>query len=142
MIVASTTGQAKWLRSPTASVVSNEHGRAGLCHTTDIRGVYSSVRASRTSPARLARRACDGIEGLDLLRAGLKPRAVFLDSRMPRLDGAGVLAAMREDPALVPIPVVWMSGDRRQPPVVAAHLEKPFDVDALVVVLGALCEAD
>ena len=86
--------------------------------------------------------ACDGIEGLDLLRAGLKPRAVFLDSRMPRLDGAGVLAAMREDPALVPIPVVWMSGDRRQPPVVAAHLEKPFDVDALVVVLGALCEAD
>ncbi len=61
---------------------------------------------------------------------------------MPRLDGPGVLAAMKEDPALTPIPVVWMSGDRMQPPSVAAHLEKPFDLDKLVAVLGSLCEAD
>jgi len=59
---------------------------------------------------------------------------------MPRLDGAGVLAAMREDPALTPIPVVWMSSDRRQPPPVAAHLEKPFDMD-LVAILRSLGKA-
>ena len=86
--------------------------------------------------------ACDGAQGLDLLRAGLEPRAVFLDSRMPKLDGAGVLAAMRRDPALASIPVVWMSGDREQPLSVAAHLDKPFDLDDLVAVLGSLCEAD
>src|ERR1700694_5828709 len=87
------------------------------------------------SPSSGSRRSSPG--GY-LLRAGLQPRAVFLDNRMPRLDGAGVLAAMREDPALTSIPVVWMSGDRQQPPSVAAHLEKPFDMDELVAVLRSL----
>lgn len=84
----------------------------------------------------------DGAEGLSLLQEGLRPRAVFLDSRMPRLDGRGMLAAMKDDPVLSDIPVVWMSGDRRQPPPVAAVLEKPFSMDDVVSVLGSLCEAE
>ena len=116
--------------SPLVLVVEDDHElREALSELIESHGVR--VEAAR-----------DGAEGLDILRAGLEPRAVFLDSRMPRLDGAGVLAAMREDPALASIPVVWMSGDGRQRPAVAAHLEKPFDMDELVAVLGSLCEAD
>ena len=88
------------------------------------------------------RPARDGVEGLNLLQGGLRPHAVFLDNRMPRLDGVGVLAAMQDDPALVDIPIVWMSGDRRTPPSVSALLEKPFSVDDLVNVLGTVCAAD
>jgi CheY-like chemotaxis protein len=117
-------------KTPLVLLVEDDHDiRESLTELIESQGVR--VKAAR-----------DGAEGLDLLRAGLQPRAVFLDNRMPRMDGAGVLAAMREDPALASIPVVWMSGDRRQPPSVAAHLGKPFDMDELVAVLGSLCEAD
>jgi CheY-like chemotaxis protein len=88
------------------------------------------------------RGARDGIEGLNLLRAGLRPRAVFLDSWMPNLDGAGVLTAMTSDARLANIPVVWMSGDVAEPPSeVAAFLEKPFRVDTLLDLVRALYES-
>jgi CheY-like chemotaxis protein len=83
----------------------------------------------------------DGVEALDLLRTGPRPSAVFLDKWMPRLDGSGVLAAMKADPALTTIPVVWMSGDPGQPPSVAGRIEKPFDIEALLELLGSLCGA-
>jgi CheY-like chemotaxis protein len=86
--------------------------------------------------------ACDGLEALAVLRGGDRPAAVFLDHCMPKLDGAGVLAAMRADPALSDIPVVWMSADPGQPPAVAEHLRKPFDMEALLEVLGSLCGPD
>ncbi len=116
--------------APLVLVVEDDH---------ELREALSELIESHGVRVETAR---DGAEGLDILRAGLDPRAIFLDSRMPRLDGAGVLAAMREDPALASIPVVWMSGDTRQRPAVAAHLEKPFQLDELVKVLGSLCEAD
>jgi CheY-like chemotaxis protein len=85
--------------------------------------------------------ARDGMEAVELLRSGPLPAAVFLDKTMPRLDGAGVLAVMLADPALASVPVVWMSGDRGHPAAVARHLLKPFDPEALVSILGDLCEA-
>ena len=103
----------------------------------DLRDVMSEIIESKGVRVRAA---CDGREGLEILRSGLRPQAVFLDQCMPRLDGASVLAAMVEDPALAAIPVVWMSGERRQPPpAVAVCLPKPFDVSALAAVLTSLC---
>ncbi len=85
--------------------------------------------------------ASDGLEGLRLLRSGLRPRAIFLDRWMPRLDGAGVLAAIAGDARLAGIPVVWMSGDGMQPPAdVSACLEKPFSIEDLLDVLRSLFE--
>ncbi len=89
------------------------------------------------------RAASDGIEGLKLLRAGLRPKAVFLDGWMPGLDGAGVLSAMTGDVRLANIPVVWMSGDVAGPPRdVSACLEKPFSVDDLLDVVRSLYETE
>jgi len=83
--------------------------------------------------------ACDGVEALNLLRAGHRPTAVFLDKWMPRLDGVGVLAAMKKDPALATIPVVWMSADPGHPALVAEHLQKPFCMEALLGLLVSFC---
>ena len=103
----------------------------------DLRETIAELMESHGVEVRAAR---DGREGLDILQAGLRPRAIFLDQCMPRLDGASVLAAMEEDPALADIPVVWMTGERRNPPPsVARCLQKPFDVGDLAAVLTSLC---
>jgi CheY-like chemotaxis protein len=84
--------------------------------------------------------AGDGAEGIELLRAGNRPRAVLLDKFMPRLDGVAVLAAMAADAALSNIPVVWMSGDQQRPPSVAAILNKPFNAESLMSTLRSVCD--
>jgi CheY-like chemotaxis protein len=104
----------------------------------DIRESLVDLVASRGLGVTVA---ADGVEALDLLRAGPRPTAVFLDKWMPRLDGMGVLTALKEDPALAAVPVVWMSADVGSPASVAEHLQKPFDMEALLEILAALREA-
>ena len=52
--------------------------------------------------------APDGEAALEMARRGT-PDIVFLDIRLPRLDGLGVLEALRSDPATEPLPVVILS---------------------------------
>ncbi|HET9598564.1 MAG TPA: response regulator [Anaeromyxobacteraceae bacterium] len=82
--------------------------------------------------------ARDGVEGLARLRAGPRPDAVFLDRWLPKLDGAALLATLKSDPTLAAIPVVWMSADPGCPEAAEMHLEKPFDVTALLEILGSI----
>jgi CheY-like chemotaxis protein len=102
----------------------------------DIREAIAALAEDSGVTVRAAR---DGAEGLDFLRGGPRPAAVFLDHYMPRIDGMAVLAAIRQDPALATIPVVWMSGDRAHPAAADSYLEKPFEVPALVELLKSFC---
>jgi CheY-like chemotaxis protein len=62
-------------------------------------------------------RARDGQEALDYIRchgayAGRPanpPLLLLLDIKMPRVDGIGVLQAMKADPATAPIPVIMLT---------------------------------
>jgi two-component system response regulator len=72
-----------------------------------------SLRAFRlagvTNPITVAR---DGIEALDqLLQSGMQnlPELVVLDLKLPRLDGIGVLKAIRADARTCLIPVLMLS---------------------------------
>jgi CheY-like chemotaxis protein len=110
-------------------IEDNQDVRDSLVELLSVQGI--EVRA-----------AADGLEGLQMLRSGLRPKAVLLDRWMPRLDGAGVLTAMTRDERLASIPVVWMSGDVAEPPAdVSARLEKPFTVEELLDVLRSLNDA-
>jgi two-component system OmpR family response regulator len=79
------------------------------------------------------RTAGSGDEGLRLLAAA-PVDAVLLDVMMPDMDGPGVLAAMRVDPALQAIPAVFLTA-RALPDEIArlmslgaaGVLTKPFD---------------
>lgn len=51
----------------------------------------------------------DGIEALEVM-ASTCPDVVLLDANMPRLDGLGVLRAMRADITLRSVPVVILTG--------------------------------
>jgi CheY-like chemotaxis protein len=52
--------------------------------------------------------AGDGITALEMART-LAPDIVFLDIRLPKLDGIGVLEALRADESTAHIPVVILS---------------------------------
>ena len=52
--------------------------------------------------------AGDGLTAIEKART-LRPDIIFLDIRLPKLDGLGVLEALRADPTTEPIPVIILS---------------------------------
>ena len=50
-----------------------------------------------------------GIDGIGGEMARLRPRAIFLDLRMPRIDGWEILRQLRENPHTKDIPVIVQS---------------------------------
>ena len=73
----------------------------------DLRSLL--VLALRNLGYRQITEAGDGLQALDLLRER-EFDLLVLDIEMPRLDGFGVLAALREDPVLCHLPVIVASG--------------------------------
>lgn len=78
--------------------------------------------------------------------AAARPDLILCDVMMPELDGYGVLAAIRGDPALASIPIVFMSatpiwavkkelGDRLS---IDGYLTKPFEIPEMLVVIKRL----
>lgn len=57
--------------------------------------------------------APDGEKALSMAHA-IMPDIIFLDIRLPRLDGIGVLEALRSDPETEPLPVVILSNFNEQ----------------------------
>ncbi len=86
--------------------------------------------------------AADGLDGIERLRAGYRPRVILLALRMPRLDGDAFLRELRRDPRLEDVPVITMTAgvEGPQDTDVVAHLHKPFDVDDLLQIVLSLCE--
>jgi PAS domain S-box-containing protein len=53
--------------------------------------------------------ACDGLEGLALIRA-VKPDFIVLDVVLPKLDGSRLCAALRQDARFQQTPIISLSG--------------------------------
>jgi CheY-like chemotaxis protein len=72
----------------------------------DVRHLFAAALASCGLRALVAR---DGREGVALAREH-EPRLILLDLAMPRMDGVGAMAKLREDPRTAAIPVLAVSG--------------------------------
>ena len=88
--------------------------------------------------------AVDGQDCLDKIKA-VRPDLITLDVMMPRLDGWGVVAALRKDPATKQIPIVMLSARAQEADIqrgtragVNAYITKPFDPDELVATVKRL----
>lgn len=89
----------------------------------------------------VVRSACDGVEALKLLRAGLRPELILVDMFMPIMGGLEVCEELSHDPELCHIPVAILSGDRaafdQAPPPGVRLLSKPVRLDVLLAVVTA-----
>lgn len=81
--------------------------------------------------------AADGVEALEQARL-VQPDVIILDLQMPRLDGFGVVVALRTDPAFDNVPVMAltasaMTGDRERALTsgFTGYVAKPIRVAAL-----------
>ena len=84
----------------------------------------------------------DGERAVSMLRAG-KYAVVLLDLLMPRLDGRGVIAFMREQEIATPVIVISAVGDLAEdldPSLVRVVLQKPFEARDLRKVVTAVLE--
>jgi len=84
----------------------------------------------------------DGVEALDFLfargayqdRGTALPTLVILDLKLPKLDGLGVLKAMRADPRVALLPTVILTSSKEEQDVIAgyslganSYVRKPVD---------------
>ena len=92
------------------------------------------------------REAADAGRALELAREAA-PSLVVLDVHMPHRDGWAVLAAMRDDPALVDVPVVMLTADadestewRARDLGAVAFVSKPVSMEDLARVVGRVLD--
>ena len=109
---------------------------------TDMRAYVRDLLAQHYSIEAVA----DGAAALDAIRAR-RPDLVLTDVMMPRLDGFGVLKALRTDEALRDIPVILLSARAGEESRIEGldagaddYLIKPFSARELLARVGALLE--
>jgi chemotaxis family two-component system response regulator Rcp1 len=93
----------------------------------------------------------DGEQALQYLRQegpyaeAKRPDLLLLDLNMPKIDGLGVLNAVRTDPGLTDLPVVVLTTSRADEDVLAsyrmhsnAYVSKPSRLDELISIVQSL----
>lgn len=102
----------------------------------DIREV--AAMALELDPEISLTSVASGEAALDQLSAGARPDVILLDVMMPRLDGPGLLAALRRIEGLGETPVIFMTAraqsgevDRFKALGAIGVITKPFDPMAL-----------
>lgn len=100
--------------------------------------LLAKLALSRLDEVREVRVAGDGVQALEHLEGGHLPDLVLLDLKLPRLDGFGVLEALRQDARYKKLPVVVLTtsaarGDLKRSRELGAvgYLTKPLDGGAL-----------
>lgn len=101
----------------------------------DLELTLLALREAKVANALVVAR--DGVEALDLLLGGaVRPMVVFLDLKLPRVDGLQVLERIRADPRTRALPVVVLTSsdeeeDRHRSYTlhVNSYVRKPVDFD-------------
>jgi CheY-like chemotaxis protein len=92
-------------------------------------------------------RASNGLEAIELLRKGLRPRLILLDLTMPIVSGWEFRLFQQRDPELAAIPVILITAgiykrDELEWIRPAEVLTKPLDFDRLITLLRKHCEPE
>ena len=126
-------------QSPDQALAEPPSSSARLLLVDDEPGLRKATQAYLEEESFCVETANDGEEGWEKAQQ-LLPDLVISDVMMPRLDGYGLLARLREDERLAGTPVVFltakgMTADRIAGFVAGVddYIPKPFDPDELVV---------
>ena len=95
--------------------------------------------------------ASDGVEALAFLRRtgahadAPRPDLILLDLNLPRKDGRGVLAEVKQDPSLANIPVVVLTSSQAEADIARAYelhancyVTKPVDLEQFVKIVQSI----
>src|SRR5439155_18132464 len=90
----------------------------------------------------------DGAEALDYLFSDRpKPKVIFLDLKLPKIDGVEVLRRLRADDRLKSIPVVVLTSSQEERDInecyklgVNSYVVKPVEFDKFYQVVGDLAQ--
>ena len=112
----------------------------------DVRLIAEALKDSKIESK--LHTAKDGMEAIAFLRRegeyvdAPRPDLILLDLNMPRMDGAQVLAEIKEDSALKHIPVVILSGSDDAEDIVRTYnlhancyVAKPMDLEQFITVV-------
>jgi CheY-like chemotaxis protein len=104
--------------------------------------IRETVTAALEDDGYIVTEARDGAAALNILYACSEPMVILLDLRMPKLDGAEVLAAVAADHRLAKQNAfILVTADNKTITLTFAHLlaqlevpvlKKPFDLDELL----------
>lgn len=84
--------------------------------------------------------ASDGVTALDCMRrAAAPPCAAILDVLMPAMDGNAVYSAMKNDPRLAKVIVIFCTSAPERAPQGTIVMKKPIDLTRLVSTVHAHC---
>ena len=103
----------------------------------------------KLAPEVLQSVAIDGVQALEMLYAPenkrLVPDLILLDLKMPRLDGADVLKALRADQSTQRIPVVMFTSSSERSDVLRcyalganSYVQKPVKFDEYETAIGLI----
>lgn len=108
----------------------------------DEETIRLSLKEGLSDMGYTARVAADGKSGLEMV-AGYRPQVIFLDMRLPDLNGLDMIEPIREMDADIQVVMMTAYGDIRT--AVAAiksgafdYLHKPFDLDEVQVILDRI----
>jgi CheY-like chemotaxis protein len=108
----------------------------------DDEGLRNALLESLCAAGIAASGACDGVDALERIRTGCHPCAILLDMDMPRLDGPGVVAAVRADRTTADVPIITMTAGRApRAPETQGHLAKPFELGSMLALLFEACRS-
>lgn len=129
--------------APMSSGVRSEAAAPIVLVVDDDNDIRETLQEILESEGYEVATAGNGAEGLERARA-LHPSVILLDLFMPLMDGTEFRQRQVEDAELAEIPVVIVSAaagleERIAAMGVAAHLEKPLDIERLFSIVGRYC---
>jgi len=131
----------KWGRSRTLGVSDAGHRVLVVEDDSALREVYAGLLSEL---GHTVRTAADGVAALSQLASTWKPCVVFLDLRMPGMDGWEFAQRLKADDRLKDVPIVVVAAHFRIDQEAwelgaAAWMQKPFDLGRLDEQIRTLC---
>jgi CheY-like chemotaxis protein len=88
--------------------------------------------------------AINGLDAFTQLRAGPRAIVILLDLMMPVMDGAKLVAELRQDEVLRGIPIIIITAAGNSATTLgsletAGHIRKPFKIELLLAMIADLC---
>jgi two-component system chemotaxis response regulator CheY len=108
----------------------------------DSRSMREMLRLALSETGFEVVQAVDGVDGIEVLK-GCKPDVIVTDVNMPRMDGFGVIQAVRQDPLKKHIPILVLTTEsdaakkqRAKEAGATGWIVKPFDPVKLVAAIN------